>query len=99
LASYEKASPDTVKRDVYSRVRSAAKRGGVNAMPAELERATNKIIKLLRSQYVRTELAKNSKARITINVDLTFQPLKTFWLDYSDLLAHFGETASLVRRL
>jgi len=46
-------------------------------MPAELERATNKIIKLLRSQYVRTELAKNSKARITINVDLTFQPLKT----------------------
>ena len=77
LASYEKASPDTVKRDVYSRVRSAAKRGGVNAMPAELERATNKIIKLLRSQYVRTELAKNSKARITINVDLTFQPLTT----------------------
>jgi len=77
LSSFENARPDTVKRDIYSRVRSAVKRAGIQASPAEIESATNKIIKLLRSDYVREELAKNTKALITINVDLTFQPLTT----------------------
>lgn len=77
LASFERADADTVKRDVYSRVRTAVKGAGINATPAEMERATRKIITLLRSSYVRQELSKNSNARVTINVDLTFQPLKT----------------------
>jgi len=77
LASFEKADVETVKRDVYSRVRSAVKRADIDATPAEIDRATKRIIKLLRSNYVRQELAKNSNARVTINVDLTFQPLMT----------------------
>jgi len=77
LTSFEDKSPAALERDIYSRVRSAVRRANVNANPAEMERATQKIIKLLRSEYIREELAKNSKSRIIINVDLTFQPLTT----------------------
>ena len=77
LASFEKASPAAVERDVHSRVRSAVKRASIKASAAEIERATQKIIKLLSSDYVRKELSKNKNASVTINVDLTFQPLTT----------------------
>lgn len=77
LASFGAANAATVERDIYSRVRSAVKRAGIKATPTEMDRATKKIIKLLSSDYVRKELTKNSNARITINVDLTFQPLTT----------------------
>ncbi len=77
LASFEKSSATAVERDIRSRVRSAIKRAEIKATSAEIDQATDKIIKLLRSSYVRDELAKNSKARVTINVDLTFQPLTT----------------------
>ena len=77
LAAYEKSTADAVQRDILSRVRSAVKRADIKASPAEMERATKKIITLLQSDYVRNELSKNNKARVTINVDLTFQPLTT----------------------
>ncbi len=77
LASFEAVDAATVERDIRSRVRSAVKRAGIKATPAEIERATKKIIKLLGSDYVRKELTKNSKSSITINVGLTFQPLTT----------------------
>ncbi len=77
LASFQKSDADTIYRDIYSRVRSAAKRADIDATPIEMERATKKIITLLQSDYITKELSKNSKARVTINVDLTFSPLTT----------------------
>ncbi len=77
LASFKKSDADTIYRDIYSRVRSAAKRADIDATPTEMERAAKKIITLLQSDYVTKELSKNSKARVTINVDLTFSPLTT----------------------
>jgi len=77
LASYETASPAELERDIYSRVRSAVRGANMKANAAEMKRATQKIIKLLRSEYISQQLAKNSKSRVVINVDLTFQPLTT----------------------
>ncbi len=77
LASFNKSDAEAIYRDIYSRVRSAAKRADVDATPTEMERATKKIITLLQSDYITKELSKNSKARVTINVDLTFSPLTT----------------------
>ena len=77
LASFGASRTAKVERDIRSRVRSAVKRADIAATPAEIDRATNKIIKLLNSDYVRNELSKNRKSRITINVELSFQPLTT----------------------
>ncbi len=77
LASFVSTDAAAHERDIYSRVRSAVRRAGIDANPAEMERATKKIIKLLRSEYIREELASNNKSRVVINVDLTFQPLTT----------------------
>lgn len=77
LASFERASHQAVQRDVYSRVRTEVNRAGIKATPAEMDMATKRIIRLLKSEHVRAELSKNSSARVTINVDLTFQPLST----------------------
>lgn len=77
LASFENTESATLERDIYSRVRTAVRTADVNASVEEMKRATQKIIKLLQSEYISQELAKNSKARVIINVDLTFQPLTT----------------------
>lgn len=77
LASFGASRSAKMERDIHSRVRSVVKRSGIEATPAEIDRATKKIMKLLNSDYVRNELSNNKKARITINIDLTFQPLTT----------------------
>lgn len=77
IASFKTRSKTSIQRDIYSRVRMLAKQSNITATPAEMETAAQRILTLLMSDYVATELAKNKKASVSVTVDLTFQPLTT----------------------
>lgn len=75
LAFFETSTAASVQRDIHSRVRVAAKRAGLNPGASEIDRAAQKIITLMSSDYVREELANAKKTRVTIFIDLTFAPM------------------------